>query len=313
MAAHQSVPDAPDISEVVSGTCCGAGCGLRQSGYLRVGRVRGLDCDQPLRIVRGCGAVEVWACQNHRESKCVPCSWRYRRRLARIAEAGSRPTGWLYLLTLTAPGVAQHTMPSGDVCPCTPAGGVDLAEWNAGAAAAWNRMRTRLRAEVPDLQYLRAVEVQKRGALHLHVIVWSPVPLDKARLRRLAIGYGFGHELDLAAIVPGSRRHAYYVSKYVTKACDSRDEVPWRADVADERTGEIRRLRTTATYRTWSASRGWGLTMRECREAARKAREAAAAAAGQAVSQVLGGESAAPAGSAVLPSVSVPAGVGPPI
>jgi hypothetical protein len=265
VAAHLSVHDAPDITEVTSGTCCGLGCGLRSSGYLRRGRVAGLDCDQPLRAVRGCGAVEVWACSNHRESKCVPCSWRYRRRLTRIAEAGSRRTGYLYMLTLTAPGDREHSMPSGDVCPCTPAGGVDLADWNASAASRWNRMRTRLRVQVPELEYLRAVEVQKRGALHLHVIVWSPVPLDRIALRRMAIGYGFGHELDLAPVVPGSRKHAYYVAKYVTKACDSRDDVPWRADVLDEESGEVRRMHTVASYRTWSASHGWGLTMSEVR------------------------------------------------
>ena len=296
MAAPASVHDAPDISEVVSGACCGVGCGVRVCGYLRVGRVRGLDCDQPLRVVRGCGAVEVWACSNHRESKCVPCSWKYRRRLARIAEAGSRSTGYLYLLTLTAPGREAHRMPSGAVCPCTPEGGVDLAEWNPSASGRWNVMRTSLRRHVADLQYLRAVEVQRRGALHLHVVVWSPVPLDRLHLRRLAIRCGFGHSLDLAPVVPGSRRHAYYVSKYVTKACDSRDEVPWKADVADSGTGEIRRMHSTATYRTWSASRGWGLTMREVRAVCAAARSRHATADEDDLSPSSGSELRDPAG-----------------
>jgi hypothetical protein len=180
----------------------------------------------------------------------------------------------MYLLTLTAPGRSEHSLPSGDICPCTPAGGVDLADWNASAAGRWNVLRGAIRRLSPGLEYLRAVEVQKRGALHLHVIVWSPVALDRAYLRRLAIGNGFGHELDLAPIVPGSRKHAYYVAKYVTKACDSRDEVPWRSDVVDRATGEIQRLHTFASYRTWSASRGWGLTMREVRQIASRARAA---------------------------------------
>jgi len=134
-----------------------------------------------------------------------------------------------------------------------------------------------MRRLTPDLEFLRAVEVQKRGALHLHVIVYSPIPLDRAALRRLAIGYGFGHELDLAAIVPGSRKHAYYVSKYVTKACDSRDEVPWRADVlVNPGTGEVQRLLTVASYRTWSSSQGWGLTMKDVRAACASAARARA-------------------------------------
>jgi hypothetical protein len=156
--------------------------------------------------------------------------------------------------------------------------GVDLAEWNPSAAGRWNLLRTQLRRQVPELQYLRAVEVQVRGALHLHVIVWSPVALDKAQLRRLAMGYGFGHELDLAPIEPGSRKHAYYVAKYVTKACDTRGSVPWNKDVVNKRTGEVRREGTEASYRTWSASRGWKLTMRQIKDVCRaQARGRAAA------------------------------------
>jgi hypothetical protein len=245
---------------------------VRRPRYVPSGRVGRLDCDQPLRVDLSCGAIEYWACSNHRESKCVPCSWKYRRRLARIAAVGcERSAGYLYMLTLTAPGQDEHFMPSGDACKCTPAGGVDLSEWNPSASARWNRMRTELRRKHPALQYLRAVEVQKRGALHLHILVWAPALLDVAALRRDAIRYGFGHSVDLAPIVAGSRRHAYYVSKYVTKACDSRDDVPWRADVVDHETGEIRRMRSGATYRTWSASQDWGLTMKEVRAIARAA------------------------------------------
>lgn len=261
-----SVQHDTDIASIVSGKCCGLGCGILHTGYVPRGRVSGLDCDQPLRVVRGCGAVEVWRCSNHRESRCVPCSWRYRRRLSRIAESGTRSSGHMYLLTMTAPGDDVHRMPSGDVCPCTPPGGVDLGEWNASAAARWNQMRTRLRARIPRLEYLRAVEVQKRGALHLHVIVWSPEPLDQVAMRKMAMGYGFGHSLDLAPIAPGSRKHAYYVAKYVTKACDQRENVPWAADLVDKGTGEIMRIDADrATYRTWSASHGWGMTMKDIR------------------------------------------------
>jgi hypothetical protein len=236
---------------------------VRFGGYLRGGRVQGLDCDSPMLVVHSCGATGIARCNNHRESKCVPCSWRYRRRLTRIADDGAPKGGFLYLLTLTAPGAVQHRMPSGELCPCTPPEGISLPDWNPTASARWNLMRTQLRRLVPELQYLRAVETQKRGALHLHCIVWSPVPLDKAHLRRLAIRYGFGHELDLASIEPGSRKHAYYVAKYVTKACDSRDSVPWHADVVDKQSGEIRRALVPGRYRTWSASQGWGLTMRQ--------------------------------------------------
>lgn len=132
----------------------------------------------------------------------------------------------------------------------------------------------------PSLEYFRGVEVQVRGALHDHAMVWSPVPLGKTKLRGLAMRAGFGHSLDLAPAPPGSKRAAYYVSKYVTKATDVRDSVPWLPDgfvpVIDQvegvvllnpDTGEVRPGQ--ARYRTWSMSRQWGLTMAavraECR------------------------------------------------
>ena len=235
-----------------------------------------LDCDNPLFAeCRDCGRAEAWACSCHRSTKCRPCAGRYRRRLARIAESGcQRRAGYLYLLTCTAPGWYQHIdRRTGQTCPCTPPGGVDLARWNASHSRRWNHLRTRLRQDVPELEFLRGIEVQRRGALHDHALLWSPVPLTAHRLRALAISAGFGHSLDLKPLAPGSRRAAYYVSKYVTKACDSRDSVPWWGEYVDCASGEIREGQITAPYRTWSASRGWGLTMAEvravCREHAR--------------------------------------------
>ena len=273
MAAPQSVHDAPHVDQYRTGreSCPGplGGCRVSFGGYLRVGRLEGLDCDSPMLIVHSCGATGVSKCGSHRESRCVPCSWRYRRLLQRVADDGCPKGGYLYMLTLTAPGAVPHWMPSGDRCPCTGDDGTDLAEWNAGMSAAWNRMRTKVKRDCPELQFLKAVEVQKRGALHLHVIVWSPVPLELPPLRRLAMHYGFGHSVDLAFIVPGSRKHAYYVAKYVTKACDSRSSVPWAVDDVDQETGEITRVQAPGRYRTWSASRGWGLTMRQVKDAIR--------------------------------------------
>jgi len=258
---------------------------MRVVGYLHGGRVAGLDCDSPLRAVcSDCDVSDTWACQSHRESRCAPCAERYRRRLARIAEAGSRVhADALAMLTLTAPGERLHRLPSGAPCPCTPAGGVDLAAWNASASKRWNHYLTLLRRLCPGVQYLRAVEVQKRGALHLHVIVRVPrgsVLPTLRELRQLAIRCGFGHELDRAWIEPGSKRHAYYVSKYVTKAGDSREDVPWAVpvDVPSLTTGEMKRVVTSVPgrYRTWSSSRSWGLTMSDARAVAAKAARLAA-------------------------------------
>lgn len=227
-------------------------------------RLSGSDCENPLLAeCEDCGRGERWPCSCHRETRCRPCAARYRRRLVRVAESGcGRPTGYLYFLTLTAPGEHRHVNTrTGEWCPCTPDGGVDLAAWNASHSARWNHFRTVLRQGVPELVFIRGVEVQQRGALHDHAIVHSPVPLDVEELRALAMRAGFGHSIDLAPIEPGSRKAAYYISKYVTKACDSRESVPWVAETVDELTGEIRVRPVTARYRTWSSSRQWGLTM----------------------------------------------------
>lgn len=170
-------------------------------------------------------------------------------------------------MTVTAPGDRAHRLPSGEWCLCTPPGGVDLAAWNASHSRRWNHFRTSLRQAVPELEYFRGVEVQVRGALHDHVLVWSPVQLSLVELRKIAIRAGFGHSVDLAPIEPGSRKCAYYVSKYVTKATDSRDLVPWLAEVVDFRTGEVTMAVVPGRYRTWSMSREWGSTMAQVRAA----------------------------------------------
>ncbi len=171
------------------------------------------------------------------------------------------------MLTLTAPGDRAHALPGGAPCPCTPPGGVDLPLWNATHSRRWNHFRTVMRQDVPEVQYFRGVEVQARGALHDHALVWSPTPLVVSELRKVALRAGFGHALDLAPIEAGSKKCAYYVSKYVTKATDSRDLVPWLAHTVDVETGEITAEVVAGRYRTWSMSRDWGSTMAEVRAA----------------------------------------------
>lgn len=263
---------------------------MRVVGYLRGPRPPGMDCESPLRVVcRACDHHAAWSCQGHRESKCRPCAARYRRRVRAVAHSGmGREAGYLYLLTLTAPGDRAHSYgrgPGRQLCRCTPAGGVDLGEWNATHSRRWNHFRTRVKAKYEGLQFFRGVEVQQRGALHDHAMVWSPVPLDPRWLREVAMDAGFGHELDLAPCVPGSKRAAYYVSKYVTKATDARESVPWATDYVDVETGEMSRGDGPGRYRTWSMSREWGATMADVRARAAAyaawKREQAAEAAGE--------------------------------
>lgn len=265
MAAPQSVRDGSDTGQANTPDGCASGRHrLRPLGYVRGGGVAWLECDRPLHVVcRDCDYVTRWACSGHRESRCRPCAARYRRRVRKVAASGtSRTSGYQYFLTLTAPGVERHRMPSGDWCSCTPEGGVDLGRWNASHSARWNRLRTALRRLHPGLEFFRGVEPQQRGALHDHAMLWSPVPIRRPNVKALAMAAGFGHSIDLVECSPGSKRAAYYVSKYVTKATDQRASVPWWGDRIDFSTGEVTEgLVDEARYRTWSMSRQWGLTM----------------------------------------------------
>ena len=149
-----------------------------------------------------------------------------------------------------------------------------LGSWNASAGKRWNVLRGALGRLYPGAEFFRAVEVQERGAIHLHVIWWALKPLVLKDVQRLAVDAGFGCVIDFKPAAAGDTRQAAYVSKYVTKATDQRGEVPW--DVVDLETGEVEAVKD-ARYRTWSCSRGWGLTMKALeagiREAAQKRAE----------------------------------------
>jgi hypothetical protein len=207
------------------------------------------------------------------------------------------------MLTLTGPGNPGHqrwrltrSAPV-EPCDCHEHMATGPGVWNHSAARRWNRLRTALAREYPGLIYLRAVEVQKRGVLHLHVLVWTPTPLDVPRVQALALSAGFGCNTQWAPTVPGSRRAAYYVAKYVTKATDSRDDCPW--DVVNRHTGEVVAL-AEARYRTWSCSRDWGITMKQLDQLIRD--HAARARAAQLEPQVLDDLVAPPAACSAGPA-----------
>lgn len=256
-----------------------------------------LDCDRPLLAVTtvygsAAGALDfprIWRCSNHRESKCRPCARRYRRRVHDTAADGMHSAdARYYLLTVTSPGMVEHCKVKGcsraphcrhEMCRCTPPEGVDLARWNPTCGARWNVLLKLLERHYGGRPtYFRGVEVQDgkrrddnigRGALHLHVLMRTDYVMSTRTLRRLAIDAGFGHALVLDELAPGSKKAAVYVSKYVSKACDSRDDVPWLVELLDPDTGKVTR-KTDASYRTWSQSRAWGSSMQTLRTIARQ-------------------------------------------
>jgi hypothetical protein len=125
-----------------------------------------------------------------------------------------------------------------------------------------------------DLEYFKAAEVQRRGALHYHVLLrrehGGVLAVSTGALRRLALRHGFGHSVDVQHVQPG---HAAYVAKYVGKAADARPDVPWcgkrwtggawvRKDTGEICSRPRREVASYApTYRTWTASRRWGDSM----------------------------------------------------
>jgi len=244
-------------------------------------------CDRPqvLHCVR-CAAVVSRRCGSSRARVCEPCSASYKGRVARLVRAGTRgqsresarrkgqravwsKTGLFVTVTAVGDDVHWITDRRGRpvrMCTCTPPGGVDLAKWNAGASQRWRMLIQRIRRDHGrDVEYLRVVEVQERGALHYHVVFrrrsGAPLRMSRAYVRRVAMGLGFGHDVDVR---PYAVEHARYVAKYVAKAADERPDVPWdgRRWVVNEVHGGRWPIRThDANYRTWVASRGYGDTM----------------------------------------------------
>jgi hypothetical protein len=271
-------------------------------GYLPGPQDSGLDCQAPVLLVCAtCAGRLVLPCRSLRASRCVPCSAKAQRVLRRVAghrsSSADLPHG--YLLTVTAPSFDQHRrwVPGspgfhGWHSPGCDSAIPDLGTWNASASGLWNVFRGALKRlpGLDHLEYFRGVEVQDgkrrhrdlcppgcehrgRGALHFHVIIWSPVPLESSEVHRLAVRSGFGCAgFDLQSIDVDARhlRHVEYVTKYVTKSSDARASVPWRRvvdQVVNEHTGEVEVLLSTdATYRVWSASRSWGITCKQLRE-----------------------------------------------
>lgn len=226
-------------------------------------------------------------CHSTRTATCQPCGLDYRDRVRRIARV---PAGGLLLVTLTAPGQPGHKRNVGGTlvrstgqngkrhtqrvggrwerCDCAPDDWSmeALAEWNATMGARWNRFMVDGVRRTDDLwwmqgAYFKAAEAQRRGALHLHVLVRVPDGLNVTqqmveRLTDEAVHYGFGHVLDVEVVE--SHRAAGYVAKYVSKGSNDRPAVPWSRVHAT-----FGRLRSRATFRTWTASRDWPNTMRE--------------------------------------------------
>ena len=271
-SVHHEADRGPESRECVSHR-------MRVVGYVRPSSKTRVDCLQPLRAVceHGCGFEQFWRCDCSSEDRCSLCSERKRKLLARIIDLGITDrlgAGYTYFLTVTSPGTSDHRRwrrgggPGRPACSCHD-NGMSLGEWNADQSASWNRLRLALsRLTEGSLTYIGSVEVQKRGALHRHVVLNVDRPLFPEEVQALALAAGFGCVFDLQ-VINSAQKAAWYISKYVTKSAGARSEVPWIADVLDRSTGELRAMKTAATFRSWSAAQSWGFTLKGLREIAR--------------------------------------------
>lgn len=246
---------------------------MRVVGYVRSGVGTRDDCDHPLRAVcRDCEAVDFWRCESY---GCGPCGEAKKRRLARLIEDGSdRHLGnglRAYFLTVTAPGTRaghlrwyQGTRPTHrPVCTCDQHG-MTMGRWNGQESACWNRLRTAMTRD-RTVQFVGAVETQKRGMLHRHIVLFTDEPLVHSEVQALALAAGYGCVLDLEPL-DSFGKVSRYLTKYVAKASGDRAQVPWSRWHVDRTTGEMQ-LRRRPTYRLWSSSRLWGITMKQIKAA----------------------------------------------
>lgn len=255
---------------------------MRVVGYVRRSEQTRLDCAQPLRVVCSeCGHQAFWRCDCSAAAKCPDCSERRRKLIARLVDLGTTDrlagSGFTYFLTLSAPGENEHRQwrqgkggAGRPQCDCHRVWEtMKRGDWNARESSAWNRLRTALsRLSDGSLTYIGSVEVQKRGMLHRHIVLSMDRPLLPGEVGELALSAGYGCVHDLQPI-HSAQKAAWYISKYVTKSSGDRENVPWRAPVVDEETGEIRVMETTPTFRTWSAAQSWGYTLKGLRDIAR--------------------------------------------
>jgi hypothetical protein len=187
-------------------------------------------------------------------------------------------SGPVALVTITAPGAdvlpwdeSRCTHPAG--VPCSGRNGCQLEAdaleaWNAAAPANWTKLHRavsqRCRRRGQKLRLLGYVwQLQKRGALHLHLVVGlgTPAAMNAARQYQLALAeragdYGFGYVDRKWSSARGQRVAAYLSSYLVTgRGRESAVQAVVQSEQAPARVAYMARFLTQAT----------GLTMRQLR------------------------------------------------
>jgi hypothetical protein len=118
---------------------------------------------------------------------------------------------------------------------------------------AWNRFRTRLKKSGELEQYAAVVELQERGALHLHAITTGSY-IKQARLSELAREAGFGKVADIREIKATAAESDKKSIAYSTKEM---------AGYLSKQKAAALLVKTNKRRRPLRVSKGWGMSLGE--------------------------------------------------
>lgn len=153
-----------------------------------------------MRAVRG--TVFVPCCGRRCASAWCRSAWSSRW-AARIAYGIKHSERKPFFLTVTAPGIVE-----------------DMPAWNATAplrfAAFIRDIRRTFR--MLELEYLRILEMQRRGLLHVHAAVVGWDFCDFERVRLIAIRHGFGPRFEVEPVRSADGLGRYAASAYLAKS-----------------------------------------------------------------------------------------------
>lgn len=116
---------------------------------------------------------------------------------------------------------------------------------------AWNRLRVQLKKAGLIREFAAVMEVQKRGALHLHVLQTGDY-IQKNRLKGMAKAAGFGRCTDIREVTREAASDARKSADYAVKQM---------AGYLSKQNAEALSAKTNKRRRPLRTSRGWGLSM----------------------------------------------------
>lgn len=152
-------------------------------------------------------------------------------------------------------GIAETQADGGRVRFMTLTDGADAALDVAGLYSAWKRMAGRLRYRGLLDQYAFSVEVQKRGALHIHALVTGERKIPQAWLSQQAEAAGFGRIADIRQVPRTALRES--IAAYTAPGAPKLEAAQTIARYCAKAGAEALRDKSAKRLRPFRVSRGW--------------------------------------------------------